>query len=220
MSGVVWSRAEERLNAATHGFGAILSAVGLVFLVQQGQSVGRTGSLPAIAVYGVALIMLFLSSSLYHAVLRPKFKQVLLALDHCGIFFLIAGTYTPFCLLLPSGEASELLALVWGLAVLGIAIQLAAFLARRSDDYERIAYVFYLILGWAPILWAGDDIYRRLAPAGLVLLFAGGCAFSLGVVFYLLKRLPYGHAVWHLFVVAGCAFHFFAIFHYVIPMEF
>ena len=219
MSGVVWSRAEERLNAATHGFGALLSAVGLVFLVQQGQSVGRTGSLPAIAVYGLALIMLFLSSSMYHAVLRPKFKQVLLALDHCGIFFLIAGTYTPFCLLLPAGQANKLLALVWGLAAMGISIQLAAFLSRRSDDYERVAYVFYLLLGWVPVLWAGDDIYRRLAPAGLVLVFAGGCAFSIGVVFYLLKRMRYGHAVWHLFVVAGCAFHFFAIFHYVIPTK-
>jgi hemolysin III len=212
-----YPRAEERLNAATHAFGALLSAIGLVFLVIQAQSVGRTGILPAIVVYGMALVLLFLSSALHHAVLRPGFKHYLLAVDHCGIYLLIAGTYTPFCLLMPPGREGELLALVWGLAMVGIIVQLAAFLAGRSDGYERVAFVFYLLLGWIPILWAGDDIYRTLAPAGLDLVFAGGIAFSIGVVFYLWKRLPYGHAVWHLFVVAGCALHFFAIFHYVIP---
>ena len=213
-----YPRAEEQLNAATHGFGAVLSAVGLVFLALQAQSVGRAGSVPAIVIYGVALVLLFLSSALHHAVVRPKFKHFLLAFDHCGIYLLIAGTYTPFCLLMPAGQEWQLLALVWGLATVGITVQVAAFLAGRSDGYERIAFVFYLALGWVPVLWAGDKIYRNLAPAGLNLLFAGGMAFSIGVVIYLWKRLPYGHAVWHLFVVAGCALHFFAIFHYVIPI--
>ena len=212
-----YPRAEERLNAAIHGVGAILSAVGLVFLILLAHSANWTGSLAAIIVYGVALIALFSFSALHHAVVRPDFKHVLLALDHGGIYLLIAGTYTPFCLVLPPDQQERVLALVWGLALMGILVQLTAFLAKRSDGYERIAFVFYLVLGWLPVLWAGDDIYKNLATPGLGLLFAGGMAFSIGVIFYLWKRLPYGHAVWHLFVVVGCAFHYFSIFLYVIP---
>ena len=107
-----YSRAEERLNAATHAFGAFLGAVGLVLLVIQANSMGRTGSLPAVIVYGAALVLLFLFSALHHAVSRPRIKQFLLAFDHCGIYLLIAGTYTPFCLLMPPGQESSLLAFV------------------------------------------------------------------------------------------------------------
>ena len=212
-----YPRAEERLNAVTHAFGAILGVVGLVLLVIQANSMGRTGSLPAVIVYGAALVLVFLFSALHHAVSRPRIKQVLLTLDHGGIYLLIAGTYTPFCLLMPPGQEWTLLALVWGPALAGIFVQLAAFLTNRSDGYERFAFVFYLALGWIPLLWAGDDVFRTLAPLGVDLLVAGGISFTIGVVFYLWRRLPYGHAVWHLFVVAGCAFHFFSIFHYVVP---
>jgi hemolysin III len=212
-----YPRAEERLNAATHAFGAFLSAVGLVMLVIQADRVGRTGSMPAVIVYGAALVLLFLFSALHHSVLRPRLKQLFLAFDHCGIFLLIAGTYTPLCLLMPPGQEWALLSFVWGLAIGGISIQLAAFLTRRSDGYERFAFVFYLAMGWIPILWVGEDVLRTLAPVGLALLVAGGIAFSFGIVFYLWKRLPYGHALWHLFVVSGCAFHFFSIFYYVVP---
>jgi hemolysin III len=208
---------EERLNAATHAFGAILGVVGLVFLVMQADTVGRPDSLPAVIVYGTALVLLFLFSALHHAVLRPRMKHILLGLDHGGIYLLIAGTYTPFCLLMPRGKEWSLLSLVWGLAMLGIAIQVVSFLTRRSGAYERIAFILYLALGWIPMLWAGEAVFRALAPMGLALLVAGGVAFTIGVVFYLWKHLPYGHAVWHLFVVAGCGFHFFAIFHYVVP---
>jgi len=212
-----YPRHEERLNAAIHGVGAIVSAIGLVFLIFQAQSVGRSGSLPAVVVYGCTLILLFSASALHHAIVRPTLKHVLLAFDHGSIYLLIAGTYTPFCLLLPHDKLWQLLALVWGLAFAGMTVQLVAFLTRRSDSYERVAFIFHLILGWVPVLWAGDDIYRNLAPLGLKLLFVGGIAFSIGVIFYVWKNLPYGHAVWHLFVVAGCAFHFFGIYIYVIP---
>lgn len=205
------------MNAATHAFGAILGAVGLVFLVIQANSMGRIGSVPAVIVYGAALVLLFLFSALHHAVSRPRIKQFLLALDHCGIYLLIAGTYTPFCLLMSPGQEWTLLALVWGLALSGILIQLGAFVTKRSDGYERFAFVFYLALGWIPILWVGGDVFRALEPLGLALLVAGGVSFSIGVVFYLWKRLPYGHAVWHLFVVAACVFHFYSIFYYVVP---
>lgn len=212
-----YPRAEEWLNAATHGIGALLAAVGLVFLIMEADSLGRAGSLPAVIVYGAALILLFLFSALHHAAIRPRLKQLLLALDHCGIYLLIAGTYTPFCLLMPPGQIWVSLAIVWGLALGGIIVQLAAFLTGRSDDYERFAFIMYLAMGWIPTLWASEDVFEVLAPMGFVLLVAGGLAFSIGVLFYLWKRLPYGHAIWHSFVIAGTGFHFFSIFYYVIP---
>lgn len=212
-----YPRSEERLNAATHAVGALLSVFGLVFLIIQADTVGRPDSLPAVIAYGVALVLLFSFSALHHAALSPRIKHLLLGLDHNGIYLLIAGTYTPFCLLMPRGKEWTLLSLVWGLAMLGIAIQVIAFLAGRSGTYERFAYLFYLALGWIPMFWAGDDVFRSLAPMGFTLLVAGGAAFTVGVVFYLWKHLPYGHVVWHLFVVAGCGLHFFSILHYVVP---
>ncbi|WP_179954253.1 PAQR family membrane homeostasis protein TrhA [Denitrobaculum tricleocarpae] len=212
-----FSREEERLNAATHGLGALLSVTGMIFLMMQAESVGRDGSFAAAAVYGAALIFLFLFSTLHHAVLRPRLKQFLLALDHCGIYLLIAGTYTPFCLLMPDGEGWELLALIWSLAFAGITVQMAAFVIGHSERYERFAYVFYLAMGWLPVFYISEVIFGLLAPTGLALLVAGGLAYSIGVIFYLWKSLRFGHAIWHLFVVAAAGFHFFSIYHYVVP---
>ncbi len=217
MNAARYPRSEERLNAATHAMGALLGVVGLVLLVDEADTLGRSGTMAAVIIYGAAMVALFSFSALHHAVSRPRLKQFLLAGDHCGIYLLIAGTYTPFCLLMPAGQEWTLLALVWGMAGAGITIQMTAFLTGRSDGYERFAFVYYLAMGWIPIVWAGGDVLRVLAPWGLGLLVAGGLAYSVGVTFYLWKRLPYGHAVWHLFVVAGSALHFFSIFLYVVP---
>ncbi|CCQ73559.1 hemolysin III family protein [Magnetospira sp. QH-2] len=212
-------RSEERLNAASHCFGAVLAVIGLVFLILDANDGGRDGSLPAAIVYGTAMVFLFLFSALHHALINPGIKQILLALDHCGIYLLIAGTYTPFSLLMPAGQAWELLAIIWGLAFIGMAVQGVAFLTGRSEPYERFAFLFYLAMGWIPVLWASGDLFGALQAGGIALLVAGGLAFSVGVVFYLWKSLPYGHAVWHLFVVAGAACHYFSIFYYVIGVE-
>ena len=212
-----YPRDEERVNALTHGFGALLSAAGLIFMVMQADSVGRDGSLPAVIVYGSAMILLFLFSALHHAVLHPSLKQFLLALDHCGIYLLIAGTYTPFCLMLPAGEDWTLLAMIWGLAAVGITVQMSAFLMGRSDRYEKFAYIFYLAMGWLPMLYARETVFGILETGGLALLVAGGLAYSIGVAFYLWKGLRFGHAVWHIFVIAGAGFHFFSIYYYVVP---
>ena len=212
-----YTRFEEWLNAGTHGLGALLGIAALVLLIVRAVTVGRDGSLPAVILYGCALILLYSFSAIHHAIPRGAIKKVFLSLDHSGIFFLIAGTYTPFCLLLPSAQGWILLALIWSLAGLGIAVQSAAFLTGRDAAYERIAWAFHLALAWLPILFAGAIIFGALAPAGIALLAAGGAAYSIGVVFYIWKRLPYNHAIWHLFVVGGSAFHFFSIFFYVVP---
>ena len=162
-------------------------------------------------------MLLFSFSSVHHAAILPRIKHAFLVLDHCGIYLLIAGTYTPFSLLMPVGQRWTLLAIIWGLALAGITVQLVAFLIGRSDSYERFAYIFYLAIGWIPILWAGEYVFNSLPPMGLYLLVAGGVAYSIGVIFYVWKRIPYAHAIWHLFVVGGSVLHFFSIFYYVVP---
>ncbi len=212
-----YSRSEEHLNAATHAVAAFVSGAGLIFLVNQAEGMGRSGSLPAVIVFGCSLILLFSFSALHHAIWEPRSKQILLALDHCGIYLLIAGTYTPFCLLLSPGREWALLAIIWSFAAGGIALQMAAFLTRNGDRYEKLAFAIYLGMGWVPLLSFSGELFGALAPWGLGLLVAGGLSYSIGVVFYVWKRLAYGHAIWHLFVVAGSTFHFFSIYYHVVP---
>jgi hemolysin III len=213
-----YTRVEEWIHAATHGLGALLGIVGLILLILQAISVGRPGSLAAVIVYGVALILLYSFSSIHHALTDGALKQFFLSLDHTGIYLLIAGTYTPFCLLMPEGQGWGLFGLIWGLALIGITTQSIAFLTGRSDAYERFAFAFHLAMGWVPILWAGGIIFGALPPIGLGLLIAGGIAYSVGVLFYLWRRIPYNHAIWHLFVVGGSTFHFFSILLFVVPL--
>ena len=147
---------EERLNAATHAAGALLSVVGMVWLIVRAGSTGQSGSVTVSTVYGAALVLLYLFSALHHAVSHPRTKQIFLALDHCGIYLLIAGTYTPFMLLMPAGQGWLLLSFVWSVAAVGIALQMGSFIAGRSDDYERFAFVLYLAMGWGPLFWVID----------------------------------------------------------------
>ena len=212
-----YSPAEERLNAAIHGLAALLGVAALVFLVIEASTVGRDGSLPAVIVYGIALILLFVVSTFYHGLPLGTVKRVFHSLDHGGISLLIAGTYTPFCLLMPPGEEWVLFAVIWIMAALGIGVQAAAFLTGREARYEKFAYVYYLAMSWIPILWASGVVFEELPSSGIALLVAGGVAYSVGVVFYRWKRLRFSHAVWHLFVVAGSALHYFSVLFYVVP---
>jgi len=147
MSAARYPRSDERLNAATHALGAVLGSVGLGFLIIQSAGLGHTGVLLAVIIYGTAMVALFVFSAIHHALIAPRLKQVFLALDHCGIYLLIAGTYTPFALLMPPGQEWTLLAFVWGIAAVGITLQVAAFLLSRSDAYEKFAFVLYLAMG-------------------------------------------------------------------------
>lgn len=214
-----YTRTEEWINAATHGVGALLGIAGLVILIVQAVANGRPGSLAAVIVYGAALILLYSFSALHHALHDGSLKQLFLSLDHSGIYLLIAGTYTPFCLLMPEGQGWTLFGVIWGMAALGLAVQVTAFLTGRSDAYEKVAFGFYLAMAWTPILWAGGMMFGSLPPLGFGLLAAGGIAYSTGVIFYLWRKLPFNHAIWHLFVVGGSALHFFSILLFVIPAE-
>ena len=202
---------EEIAHSVTHGIGLALAVAGLVVLVVFAVPQGGAGRIASSAVFGAALVLLYLASVLYHAIPAPRAKGALRRLDHCAIYLLIAGTYTPFALVSLRGAFGwSLFGVVWGLALLGMAREL---FARR--DSQVLSVVLYLCLGWlaAAVI---QPLARVVPGTGLLLLVSGGVAYSAGVVFFLWRRLPYHHAVWHGFVLAGSACHFFAVLFYVI----
>ena len=202
---------EEIANSVIHGVGVALSIGALTLLVTFAAMSGDGYRLGASIVYAVALVLEYTASTLYHAFPQPRAKHVFKILDHCGIYLLIAGSYTPFCLVTLRDAGGVLLfAVVWALALAGIAAE--AFWAYRP---RWLSAVVYLGLGWI-VIGAIRPLTALLDPAGLWLLVAGGLAYSVGTVFYVLKKIPYMHAVWHVFVLAGSILHFLAILLYVV----
>ena len=203
---------EEIAHAATHGLGLALSLGGLVVLVVTASLRGDAWHIVGCAVFGTTLVLLYAASTLYHGIASPRAKQVLRQIDYAAIYLLIAGTYTPFTLVsLRGGWGWTLLALVWGLAILGVVLQVA--IPRRA---RLVSVPVYLAMGWLAVI-ALEPLVRSLQFEGLVLLVLGGITYTLGVVFYAWRRLPYNHAVWHVFVLAGSACHFSCVLGYVIP---
>ncbi|OZS43851.1 PAQR family membrane homeostasis protein TrhA [Photobacterium sanguinicancri] len=213
-AGPQYSVAEEIANSVSHGLGMLFGIVGLVLLLVQANNLNAdTMSIASLSVYGSSMILLYLASTLYHAITLEKAKRVLKTLDHCAIYLLIAGTYTPFLLItLRTPLAMTLMAVIWGLALLGIALKIM-FVYR----FKKLSLATYLVMGWLALI-AVYQLSLSLATGGLVLLGLGGVIYSLGVVFYVNKRIPYNHAIWHLFVLGGTICHFFAIYLYVKPI--
>jgi hemolysin III len=205
-----YTAAEELANSLTHGLGLALSLAGLVFLVE---SAGLRGeALPTVgcAVFGASLVLLYASSTLYHSLPSPRAKRVLRPLDHSAIFLLIAGTYTPFTLVTLRGAWGWwLFGVVWSAALAGITLRLV--LPRRPT---ALFLSLYLAMGWCVVV-AAHPLFAAIGPSGTALLAAGGLAYSLGVPFYVWRRMPYHHAVWHLFVLAGSALHYAAVLRFV-----
>lgn len=204
---------EEIANAITHGIGALLAAVGLGVLVTMAALRGGAAEMTALVIYGVTLVLLYLASTFYHSFRHERLKAFFHRADHACIFLLIAGTYTPFTLLVLGGGWGWVLCItVWTLALCGVAFKIVA----DPERHNRLSVGLYLGLGWLGILALGP-IIAHMEPGGVALLIAGGLAYTAGVPFYLWRRLPYNHAVWHLFVLAGSAFHFAAIAAYSLP---
>ena len=202
---------EEIANTITHGIGAVLSVAGLVFLLLMAAVQDSVQALICAAIYGGSLVVLYLASTLYHAVRWPRWKRIFLALDHIGIFLLIAGTYTPFTLISMGGAVGwTLFVLIWTLAMAGILFRL--YDQHRAD---RLSVPLYLAMGWLVVV-AGGELWGALGPGGVVWLVVGGLIYTLGVIFFVWRSLPFNHAVWHLFVIGGSACHFVAVLHYVI----
>ncbi len=210
----IYSTSEEIANAVTHGVAALMSIAGLAILV--GFAVAYSGSptvITAVSVFGASMIFLYVASTLYHAIPNPKAKQILQRLDHSMIFVLIAGSYTPFCLVTLKGVTGIGLCIaVWSIAIVGIALQ--GILIKQSKWLNSL---LYLTMGWL-VLLVIEPLIESLPNTGLWLLTAGGLSYSLGVIFYVWKTLPYSHAIWHLFVFAGTVLQFLAVLLYVIPV--
>ena len=204
---------EELANSITHGVGAFLAVGALGILTAFATLFGDAWHIVGCGIFGATLIILYAASTLYHSVRRTRVKALLRVIDHAAIFLLIAGTYTPFLLVNLRGPWGwSLFGVVWGIALIGIVFQVS--LLRRWPIASVGLYVgmgFLVVVAIKPLLVA-------LMPAGFFLLLAGGLAYILGLSFYGWRRLPYHHAVWHLFVLAGSAFHFFAVLFYVIPV--
>ena len=203
---------EELANSLTHGVGVLLAIGGLALLVTLAALRGDVWHVVACSIYGAAMVVLYSASTLYHAVSKPRAKSALQVFDHAAIFLLIAGTYTPFTLVSLRGPWGwALFGTVWGLALVGIVIEIA-FPGR----WPVFSLVLYVAMGWVGVV-AVKPLLSALPTGGLVLLLLGGLAYTGGVVFYVWKRLPYGHAIWHVFVLAGTVLHFFAVLLYVVP---
>jgi hemolysin III len=210
-SGRSYSLGEEIANSVIHGVGVGLSIAALTLLIVFAVDSGGGWKLAAAIIYGSSLLLEFAASTLYHSFPQPRVKHVFKILDHAGIYVLIAGTYTPFILVtLRHGGYWWMFVLVWAIAVAGIAAE--AFWVYRP---KWVSVVVYLVMGWLIVLVIGP-LRSNLDPAGVWLLAAGGLAYTLGTIFYVLKRVPYMHAVWHTFVLGGAVCQFLAVALFVV----
>ncbi len=201
----------ERLNSITHLIGACFAVAGIVFLDILAARTGDAWKIVSIGVYGATLVMLYLFSTLYHS-LRGRSKAILQKLDHAAIYLLIAGTYTPFTLVTLRGVWGwTLFGMVWGLALFGL-IQDVAFKKRQ----HILSLVIYLVMGWLVVV-ALCPLAAVLPRMGMIYLTAGGLFYTIGVVFYALDgKIPHGHGLFHFFVLAGSASHYFTVLFYVV----
>ena len=208
-----YSAGEEIANSVTHGIGLLLSIAGFAILTSFASLHGNTWHLISCIIFASTLIMQYTFSTLYHSIQLPKVKSIMRTFDHSAIFLLIAGTYTPFMLVNLRGTWGwALFGTVWTLAIAGILFQTALL---RS--WKGISVAIYIAMGWAVVV-AIKPMLQSVAPGGLILLLAGGIAYTSGVAFYLWKSLRYHHAIWHGFVLLGSILHFFAVLFFVIPL--
>lgn len=206
----IYAPQEERINALSHAFGAILAVIATILMLIKGSDL-PLGQFFGLSVYGLSLVLLFSSSAIYHFSVDEKKRHWYKKLDHTAIYYLIAGTYTPFlAIAIPTNKAHYLLIALWSIAAIGTLFKLV-FIHR----FEKTSLIAYLVMGWLAVLVI-DDMQQFLQPACLKLLIAGGLAYTIGALFYALKRVKYTHAIWHFFVLIGAGLQFLAIYLYVI----
>ncbi len=208
----LYTLGEEIANSLSHGLGAALSVAGLVVLVVLAARLGDPWRVTSFAIYGSTLTILYLASTLYHSIQDHRVKGVLRTIDHASIYLLIAGTYTPILLVSMRGAWGwALFGVIWGLALIGVVLQSLSFQGLR-----RVELFTYLMMGWLCVI-AWREMSAGISSAGLIWIAVGGAFYTTGVIFYAWHKLPYHHAVWHLFVLAGSASHFFAMLFHVLP---
>ena len=205
-----YTTGEEIANSVTHGLGVALAVAGLAVLVSMAALRGEPWQVVSFSVYGGSLILLYLVSTLYHGLTKPETKTIFKFFDHASIYILIAGTYTPFTLVsIRGGWGWSLFGVIWGLAILGI-----LFKIKNTGRWGKVSAAVYVLMGWLCVI-ALHRMIATIPTAGLIWLFTGGVLYTGGLIFYGWKKLPYNHAVWHLFVLGGSTCHYFAILFHV-----
>ena len=202
---------EEIFSAVSHGIGAGLSVAALVTMVVRAAHSGDIYTIVAATIFGASLVILYTMSTLYHALTPVGAKKVFRIFDHATIFLLIAGTYTPYLLITMRGTVGWILfCILWALTAIGI-----VFDAIMLERFHKVEMVLYVAMGWC-IVVASKTLVASLAHGGLILLLAGGVLYTLGILFYSLKKIRYMHSIWHLFVLAGSILHYFSVYLYVL----
>ena len=212
-----WSRAiprsitaDEVANTLTHGFGLVGSVLGFVILLLLAIVRGGTWQILGCAIYGATLVCLYAASKFYHGVSSPRAKRLLHVFDHCAIYLLIAGTYTPFLLVNLHGSWGwSLFAAIWSFAVAGILFKL-----WFTDRFPVLSVSAYVAMGWLGVI-AARQVYAHVPLTGIVWIILGGAAYSIGVIFYACKKIPHHHVIWHLLVLTGSTCHYIAILYSV-----
>ena len=205
-----YSKTEEQLNIITHALGLLLSIAGLPFLIIKALDFSGFWKPASLYIFGISLLVLYTASTCYHAAQQAKLRRRLNIFDHAAIFVLIAGTYTPFTLIVLDGVVGWLLfGLTWGFACTGIVLKLFF-----TGKYDKLSTIMYVLMGWQ-IIFAIKPLVHNLSSEGLTYLIAGGIFYTIGAVLYSIKKLPFNHAIFHVFVIMGSLSHFFAILLYV-----
>lgn len=206
-----FTKAEEIANAISHGIGALLSIVALVFLIISSAIHGNAWHIVSFTLFGSTMLLMYICSTMLHSLPQGKAKDIFEILDHSAIYFFIAGTYTPFLFLVVKGWVGwTIFGIVWGLAIGGTIFK--SFFAKKFVLYSTLLYV---VMGWLIVL-AWNPLMENLHPNGILLLVVGGLLYTLGSVFYVWRGFKYHHALWHLFVIGGSVAHFFCVFLYLI----
>jgi hemolysin III len=209
MQPLPYSSREEVANSISHGLGLLLALVALPVLVLAAIEVGNVRFLVGVSVFGGTMVLLYLASTLYHSISHEAAKQIFRIFDHTAIFLLIAGSYTPFSLGVLHGPWGwSLLAIVWTLAIIGITLKI-----RKRTRHSRISIVLYVLMGWLAVV-AVKPMVMLIPVPGILLILAGGLAYTGGLAFFAAQRIRYNHFIWHLFVIAGTTCHFFAVLWY------
>jgi len=205
-----YTMVEEIINASTHGVGILLSIVGLAVLVAFASLNGSAMLISSCAIFGATLIFAYSSSTLYHAITNEKAKQIFRQFDHSAIYLLIAGTYTPVLTLLKPSWGWTIFSIIWITAIIGVILKFI-----YPHRFKKLSVVLYLVMGWFIVI-AIKQLMLNMDSGGLWLMLLGGLFYSVGVVFYVWKSLPYNHAIWHLFVLGGSISHYFMVLLYVV----
>ena len=207
-----YSSIEERINIGSHAVGFVLSIVALVFLVRYASIYGNAWHIVSFSIFGVSLMVLYASSTVYHSAKNPQFRRKMRIVDHASIYILIAGTYTPFTLVTLHGVTGWVLfGVTWGMAVTGIILKFF-----HTGKYDSISTLMYVFMGWI-IVFAIKPLINNLSSEGLFWLVAGGMAYTTGAILYSINKIKFNHAIFHLFVLIGSVCHFISVYFYVLP---